>query len=727
MPVQHQYFYGVPTSENANQIIKDWNRHIDRIYDVKRDLGSPQGDDEVCLALQILINFKVAKMEKHDLMSIAKRVITANLHLLHTALCKMYFELTTSPSQRNELIKILETDIPPYFGGDRERFKSSVRILQTRIETYNDILTNISDDLKNHIQFPYEFEKQTGLLTIKTKGRAAEEYKFFINLQGMGFKEINHDSIHITAHYKDHVNQFIAFKIIMKFMSEWFNEDINQYENITIKDLNLNSHFESLSKKFTLKNDGSLPVMRDKIQQNLDLYTENLEQLKATGLSNYLFWIYRNNFAQVLEEFLTPIIEKIQPGSSDSFELIAMVINHLCKTDVSGLNRFSYEFLRLMSDKVWSTSAEKKENYKIQFDIMDKIQFAIVGKKINRNETQGIHAVHTTLQYLIIGVADPRFLPLARHQAVKIVDIHSEFLPSVIDHLCKMLNDEDQPEFIARLRKIASRFTENHAIKMFLSTYSLASSEYFLESEPANKSISNSNNSDSSSSFSPKSEILGSEASSRFSESLEHTNQSIFNSENSDILSPFSPRSEPSSNGTGNSDLHKRELIDGYVNLKTQTRILEIIYQEKIEGLMDLQFDEYCKNVKDNTNLNYKDSCHLLCEYIDLKNLISKNNAYIYKNQSQNHPVTMVNHVLNEMTKTFEIFKNTQKKNPDYIKNLIASLKDWHEKSSSSTNSKNTKIVYETVLKGVTPASLFSHTIDEAITIQGFKAVNTIS
>lgn len=693
MPVQRLYFYGVPTPEEASQIINNWNAHIDHTYAVKRDLGRPQGVNEVCLALQILINFTVANVKSHILIPIAKRAITENSHCLSHALHKMYFELVTSPSQKNALMKILTTELPSYFDGHKLIFNNLVHNLSEKVDTFNNTLVDISQGLKAHIEFPYEFDQQTGLLTIYTKGRAAERYVFSIEFEGIRSNATAHDKIYIASGYKDKVNKFIAFKIITKFLSEWFNENTSQYQNITIINANFDSCFESLHKLFTVKNNRSLSVMRDSIQQPLDVYAECLDKLQTQGLPMNVFWVSRMRLVKNLEDSLSPVIEKIQPGSNDSFELILMIINHLCKEGVSGLNPFSYEFLQLMSDKVWSISSERTEHDAIQFDIINQIQFSIIGKNNNKHVIQGMEAVHTTLQYLIIGIVDPAFLMSAKYQAIKVVDTHSDLLPTVVADLCKLLSDEDKPEFIIRLRKIAPRFTENQRVKQFLLNYSLT---------PV---------------------IVASSSSPAISPTLEEANNSVSYSDNTQ--SPWSPRSIYSSNNSNESrcsDIFKPELFNEYVNLRALAKILNDFYQEKIDDLLNLQFDTYCDSIKGSVKVDYQACYHLLNDYIELKKMIYRNDAYIYENKLHNHPLILVNQALKNMIKTFVMFKDSHIANDKtYIRDVVAKLNDWHEKASALTHPDNTTVVYQALLSKDRFESLFSHTIDDAILFRASK------
>src|SRR5579862_3991268 len=84
------YNWGIPTEAQAYEFINELNKHIDNVYAVQRDLGRPQGTNQVALALQILINFKVVNYKRHRLSPIAIKTISENINLLPEVIHDMY-------------------------------------------------------------------------------------------------------------------------------------------------------------------------------------------------------------------------------------------------------------------------------------------------------------------------------------------------------------------------------------------------------------------------------------------------------------------------------------------------------------------------------------------------------------------------------------------------------------------------------------------------------------
>lgn len=487
--IPRAYYWGIPSQDTAQKIISFWQQHVDNVFAVQRDLGRKgplkvQGVDEVCLALQVLINLTIGEAQQHKLLPIAKKAIAENFALLPQALQKIYYELLKTAEEKKYFIDSLEWIIVNHFSGmDRGRISNLIQNLKLKIKSLNISFEAIKNNLNIYLQFPYEFDPATGILTVTISHNPIKSYSFSIVYEGIDFNSTYQDKIQITASAAEvKARQFITFKVMVKLLSKECHQDMSAYDNVTFKDFcdpkkpsvdgNYMLHYNLLMQKFDEIN--SIPeLVLEKVKKHLNQYSDELSILqgkRGNRLMDVDFWEKRNLLTEKFDQKLSTEILKLQSNSPQMRTLISTIVIHILKEDKFGLNAFSYEFLQMLCDKIWTLSKEIDAE---QIALIERIIFATIGKKRNWLVEQGLQAVHITLQYLTLNVDIKGFSP--RHQAIKLIDVNSSHLFTALSDLLRPLSDVEKPIFIERVRKVAAYFTTNIKIRTFLENYSLTS------------------------------------------------------------------------------------------------------------------------------------------------------------------------------------------------------------------------------------------------------------
>ncbi len=495
------------------------------------------------------------------------------------------------------------------------------------------------------------------------------------------------------------------------------------------------------------------------VKESLENYTRALEHIDQAGLEKKVFWKRRVSLAKEFENTLAPMIQEIEAGTPQALACIATIIKCLTENDMAGLNPFSYEFLQLMSDKIWAIFDSEADNA-TQKDLILKIMFANIGKNKNWNEEQGLPAVHISLQYFTINIIDPHFS--ARTQAIKLIDVNYEkHLKQAIFDLFHLLRIEQKRIFIKRINRIKGFFTENVALQNYLADAKL---EDFAELSPAtapvasgfsgqnidevyslgfsprsNKSISSPSQSEemNNSIFSlpPPTPISNLPEDSwakpmvvedvdiEFAHALNDIylyipfgaeidwNNTLWVTVDSNTLIKFSYEEI---NSLREQDLYNLnpDLMKTYIALRVMASILKHVYQEKFDDLLTLSFTRFCTPVLiNNCVVNYQTCYTLLYQFFELKKMISKNDAYIHRYQLlAAHPLCMINQQLKQLAPNFELFTENQvSNNPSDVKQWVFTLEIWYERLLNPGYAKNPTVNFVNQAPKEPSFSLFAH------------------